>query len=38
MAFMDRSNRLFSSENLRYEKNMLKSWFDDEFPALTAKN
>jgi hypothetical protein len=38
MAFMDRSNRLFSSENLRYEKNMLKSWFEDEFPALTARN
>lgn len=38
MAFMDRSNRFFSSENLRYEKNMLKDWFEDEFPALVAKN
>lgn len=38
MAFMDRANRMFSSENLRYEKNMLKNWFEDEFPQLTAKN
>lgn len=38
MAFMDRANRLFKSENLRYEKNMLKSWFEKEFPALVTKN
>ncbi|MDP5032030.1 MAG: DUF3016 domain-containing protein [Paraglaciecola sp.] len=38
MAFMDRANRFFDSENLRYEKNMLKSWFDAEFPALVVKN
>lgn len=38
MSFMDRPNRFFSSESLRYEKNMLKNWFEDEFPELTAKN
>lgn len=38
MAFMDRSNRFFSSESLRYEKNMLKNWFNDEFPELVVKN
>jgi hypothetical protein len=37
MAFMDRANRFFDSENLRYEKNMLKNWFEDEFPALIVK-
>ncbi|KXI30942.1 DUF3016 domain-containing protein [Paraglaciecola hydrolytica] len=37
MAFMDRANRFFSSESLRYEKNMLKDWFDDEFPELMVK-
>ena len=38
MSFMDRANRFFTSENLRYEKNMLKSWFKDEFPQLVVKN
>ena len=38
MAFMDRSNRFFNSESLRYEKNMLKNWFNDEFPELVVKN
>lgn len=38
MGFMDRANRFFSGENLRYEKNMLKSWFKDEFPPLVVKN
>ena len=38
MSFMDRANRFFSSETLRYEKNMLKNWFDDEFPQLVVKN
>tara|TARA_R110000868_G_scaffold59624_5_gene182968 strand:- start:2125 stop:2649 length:525 start_codon:yes stop_codon:yes gene_type:complete len=38
MAFMDRSNRFFNSESLRYEKNMLRSWFNDEFPDLVVKN
>jgi hypothetical protein len=37
MAFMDRANRFFDSESLRYEKNMLKVWFDDEFPSLVVK-
>lgn len=31
MAFLNRSNHLFKSEPLRYEKNMLKNWFEQEF-------
>lgn len=31
MAFLQRSNRLFRSEPLRYEKNMLRNWFNKEF-------
>ncbi|WP_293746778.1 DUF3016 domain-containing protein [uncultured Paraglaciecola sp.] len=33
MSFLDRSNHFFKSESLRYEKNMLKRWFDDEFES-----
>ena len=38
MAFQDRHNPFFRSENLRYEKNMLRLWFNDEFPELIASN
>jgi hypothetical protein len=31
MSFLDRSNHSFRSEPLRYEKNMLKRWFEQEF-------
>ncbi|WP_199271338.1 DUF3016 domain-containing protein [Paraglaciecola sp. L1A13] len=31
MSFQDRHNPFFSSENLRYEKNMLRMWFEDQF-------
>lgn len=37
MSFMNRHNRFFGSETLRYEKNMLRNWFKDDFPQLTAK-
>ncbi|GAC21619.1 DUF3016 domain-containing protein [Paraglaciecola arctica] len=33
MSFLDRGNRFFKSEMLRYEKNMLKRWFDEEFES-----
>lgn len=38
MGFMDRPNRFFDSDNLRYEKTMLKNWFEDTFPLEVAKN
>lgn len=38
MAFQNKINAIRSSESLRYEKNMLKDWFGDEFPNLVAKN
>jgi hypothetical protein len=31
MSFQERSNHLFRNEPLRYEKNMLKRWFAQEF-------
>lgn len=31
MAFQDKHNPLFDSESLRYEKNMLREWFQDTF-------
>ncbi|MGS2721681.1 DUF3016 domain-containing protein [Paraglaciecola aestuariivivens] len=31
MSFLDRSNRLFKNDSLKYEKNMLKRWFEKEF-------
>ena len=31
MSFQDRHNPFFSSESLRYEKNMLRMWFEDQF-------
>lgn len=37
MSFLDRSNRSFQSEPLRYEKNMLKRWFNEEFDAYIAQ-
>ena len=33
MGFMNRSNQIFKSETLRYEKNMLKEWFNEEFSS-----
>jgi hypothetical protein len=38
MSFQDRHNPFFRSENLRYEKNMIRDWFNDEFPQMLAKN
>lgn len=38
MSFQDRFNPFFDSESLRYEKNMLREWFNDEFPQLLVKN
>lgn len=37
MSFLDRSNPLFRSEALRYEKNMLKRWFNQEFDSQIAQ-
>jgi len=37
MNFQHRHNPFFKSETLRYEKNMLRQWFKDEFPELIAK-
>ena len=37
MSFLDRSNRFFKSESLRYEKDMLQRWFKKEFGAHIAK-
>jgi hypothetical protein len=36
MSFLDRSNRFFKSESLRYEKNMLQRWFKQEFSTHIA--
>ena len=38
MAFQDRLRSGFRDEPLRYEKHMIKDWFNDEFPELIAKN
>ena len=38
MSFQNRANHFFNSESLRYEKNMLLEWFEDEFPSLIVKN
>ena len=38
MGFQDRVNPFFKHESLRYEKNMLREWFNDEFPQLVASN
>lgn len=38
MSFLDRSNSFFKSETLRYEKNMLKRWFDDEFESQKVQD
>lgn len=37
MSFLDRFNPFFDSESLRYEKNMLRDWFKDEFSQLIVK-
>jgi hypothetical protein len=36
MAFMQRISRVNDSDSLRYEKRMLKDWFNKEFAELTA--
>jgi hypothetical protein len=38
MSFQERHNPFFRSENLRYEKNMIRDWFNDEFPQMIVKN
>ena len=38
MAFMNRISRARSSDQFRYEKDMIKHWFDDEFEDTIAKN
>ncbi len=39
MGFQDHIIRASArDEPLRYEKNMIKQWFDDEFPKLIVKN
>jgi hypothetical protein len=37
MSFLNRSNHFFRSEALRYEKNMLKRWFNAKFGAQIAQ-
>ena len=37
MSFLNRSNHLFRNEALRYEKNMLKRWFNAEFESIIAQ-
>jgi hypothetical protein len=37
LSFQDRHNPFFSSESLRYEKNMVKQWFEQEFPEFLVK-
>ena len=37
MSFQERSNHLFRNEPLRYEKNMLKRWFAQEFELQIQK-
>jgi hypothetical protein len=38
MSFLDRSNHFFKSESLRYEKNMLKRWFNEEFSSQMTQD
>ena len=38
MGFQDRLTSSFRDEPFRYEKQMIKDWFNDEFPELIAKN
>jgi hypothetical protein len=38
MSFLDRSNHFFRNETLRYEKDMLKRWFNQEFDSQIAQN
>lgn len=37
MAFQNSARSRFSNDSLRYEKNMIEEWFEDEFPKLVAK-
>ncbi|MBN7821484.1 DUF3016 domain-containing protein [Bowmanella yangjiangensis] len=37
MSFQDRVNPLFNSESLRYEKNMLRDWFNEAFAEFLPK-
>ena len=36
MSFLDRGSHFFRNEPLRYEKNMLKRWFEQEFELQLA--
>ncbi|MDU0353892.1 DUF3016 domain-containing protein [Paraglaciecola aquimarina] len=37
MLFMQRAHSRFHNDSLRYEKNMLKQWFDQEFKPLLGQ-
>ena len=37
MSFLDRSGHSFRSDTLRYEKSMLKRWFNKEFDPLISQ-
>ena len=37
MSFLNSHNRFFSSDTLRYEKNMIEEWFEDEFAKSDTK-
>ena len=37
MSFLNSHNRFFSSDTLRYEKNMIAEWFEDEFAKSDTK-
>ncbi|GAA0374553.1 hypothetical protein GCM10009092_43480 [Bowmanella denitrificans] len=37
MSFQDRVNPLFNSESLRYEKNMIREWFNEAFADILPK-
>ncbi|MFT2090020.1 DUF3016 domain-containing protein [Paraglaciecola sp. 2405UD69-4] len=38
MSFLNNANHHFRNEPLRYEKNMLKRWFDKEFSQQISRN
>lgn len=38
MSFQDRLRSSHKNDTFRYEKTMIKDWFNDEFPELIAQN
>ncbi len=38
MGFQDSLRGRLKQETLQYEKNMIREWFDDEFPKMVVKN